>query len=69
MCYNTIEDKGEMSMFGLWLIAFISGVTFAYLFGSGVSLNNEMNEVVWVLLTSLSAVAMFFSLFFILIYS
>lgn len=56
-------------MFGLWLIAFISGVSFAYLFGSGVSLNNEMNEIVWIFLTSLSAAAMVFSLFFILIYS
>ena len=32
-------------MFGLWLIAFVSGVAFAHLFGSGVSLNNEMNEI------------------------
>ena len=66
-CYNTIEDKGEMSMFGLWLIAFVSGVAFAHLFGSGVSLNNEMNEIVWVVLTSLSGFTMFLSLFYILI--
>ena len=51
----------------LWLIAFFSGIIFAYLFGSGISLNNEMNEVVWVVLTSLSGFTMFLSLFFILI--
>ena len=54
-------------MFGLWLIAFVSGVAFAHLFGSGVSLNNEMNEIVWVVLTSLSGFTMFLSLFYILI--
>lgn len=51
----------------LWLIAFFSGVSFAHLFGSGFNPNNEMNEIVWALLTSLSAFTMIMSLLFILI--